>query len=265
MIIDSHFHLGVLPVYYNYEIRLGNVLHLMDNLNISHAINSHNMGLTYGDIERSMEENINAYESSKGRIMSYYVFDPLIGERCLEIMKTYRNRKIFKGIKIHPSFHGISADDERYDTVWKYAMKNNFPILAHTWDISPTNPVQKFSFPSKFEPYIKKYPKVILIMGHSGGRYEGIREAAKIGRKYENVYFDTAGDIYSNCFIEYMVSQVGSKRILFGTDYSMMDQRNMLGVVLGAGISLEDKENILYRNALKLFDIDTARGGRQDE
>ncbi|MDO8685995.1 MAG: amidohydrolase family protein [Clostridiales bacterium] len=261
MIIDSHFHLGCLSGYYNYDLKLGSVLQLMDKLNISLAISSHAMGLTYGDLEGSMEDSIHTYEESGGRIISYYIFDPLNAQRCLEIMEKYPNRKIFKGIKIHPSFHGVSADDERYEAVWIYAMDNKLPILAHTWDISLTNPVQALSFPARFEAYIKKYHQVILIMGHSGGRHDGIKEAARLGRRYSNVYFDTAGDIYSNCYLEFLVGQVGSDRILFGTDYSMMDQRNMLGVVLGADISLEDKENILYGNSLTVFNLETAVGG----
>ena len=265
MIIDSHFHLGYMSRYFNYDLKLESVLRLMDKLGISYAVNSHCLGLVYGDLERSMQENVDTFNSSGGRIMSYYVFDPTNVERSLKVIDENKDRKIFKGIKIHPSFHGISADDERYRAVWEYALKNGLPILAHTWNISLTNPVQKLSYPSVYEDYIKKYPGVTLILGHSGGRSEGIKEAARLGRVYSNVYCDTAGDIYANCFLEYLVSQVGSCKILFGTDYSMMDQRNMLGVVMGADITIDEKENIFYNNAAKLFKIDTHLGGGRDE
>lgn len=265
MIIDSHSHLGYLSGYFNYDLKLGSVLQLMDKLNISLAISSHAMGLTYGDLEASMEDSVHTYEKSGGRILSYYIFDPLNSQRSLEIMDKYPSRKIFKGIKIHPSFHLVPADDERYEAVWKYASKNKLPILAHTWDISLTNPVQAYSFPSRFEPYLKKYSEVILIMGHSGGRHDGIREAARLGRAYSNVYFDTAGDIYSNCWLEFLAGQVGSDRIMYGSDYSMMDQRNMLGVVMGSDLTIEDKENILYKNAARLFKLNSLQGGVRHE
>lgn len=199
------------------------------------------------------------------RQLSYHVFDPNSGDECLEVIKSYNDKRIFKGIKIHPSWHNTPADDKSYDMIWKYAAENKTVIMSHTWDISLTNPVQEFSFPPLFEGYTIKYPEVNIILGHSGGRYIGIKEAARLGRKYGNVFFDVAGDIYSNNFIEFLVNKVGSNRVLFGSDYSMMDQRNMLGIVLGAEIPIEDKENILYKNAAKLFNIDNVEGGKNSE
>lgn len=152
-------------------------------------------------------------------------------------------------------------DDERYEVMWKHASDNDLPILVHTWDASTTNPGQNYSLPWMLVGYIEKYPKVRLIMGHSAGRYEATRVAAQIGKKYNNVYFDTSGDVYINHFIEYMVKEAGSDKILFSSDYGMMDMRNDLGLVLGADISLDDKKNILYRNASKLWDIEIPEAG----
>ena len=158
-----------------------------------------------------------------------------------------------RGIKIHPSFHLVSADNELYDNIWRYADEHGVILLSHTWDISLTNPVQKYSYPTRFEKFVKRYPGVRFILAHSGGRYNGILEAARIAKENRNVFLDIAGDIYANEFLEYITGEVGSQRILFGTDYPMMDQHTMLGVVLGAGISLKDKENILFNNAYDLF------------
>lgn len=265
MIVDSHTHLGFLAGYFHYNLKLTSLLDLMDRLDISYAISSHGRGLAQGDFDGSTNESLEAYKASGGRIMSYHIFDPNASGKCLDIIEKHNDRKVFKGIKIHPSWHNVPADDDRYDVIWKYASENKLVLISHTWDVSLANPVQKFSFPPLFERYIKAYPDVSIILAHSGGRLGGIREAAKLGRKYGNVYFDIAGDIYSNGFLEFLVGEVGAQRILFGTDYSMMDQRNMLGIVLGAKISLNDKEEILYKNAAKLFEIDVAEGGDAGE
>ena len=72
--------------------------------------------------------------------------------------------------------------------------------------------------------------------------------------KYGNVYVDTSGMAsLQNMIIEYAVSQIGSERILFGTDtYSAASQR---GRIEFAMISSRDKENILFRNAKELFTL----------
>jgi predicted TIM-barrel fold metal-dependent hydrolase len=52
------------------------------------------------------------------------------------------------------------------------------------------------------------------------------------------------------------VERVGSDRIVHGSDTPLMDAGYQLGRVLGASISSADKERILYRNAIGLFQMD---------
>ena len=256
MIIDAHIHLGSMHMYYNYQRSLNDLLEVMDLLHIRYAISSHTAALLHGDLVRGIEESLQAYETSQGRILSYHLFNPWIPGRCLKLMDRYTDRAMFKGIKIHPSWHGVPADDERFDVVWQYARDRGLVLKSHTWDISLTNPVQRYSFPTLFQKYLERYPQVPFIFAHSGGHPRGIREAARLGTLFENAYFDTAGDIYHARFVEYLEETVGPERILFGSDYSMMDPRQMMGVVLGAEIGLEAKTRILGGNAARLFDIE---------
>ena len=256
MIIDAHIHIGAMYSFYNYQRSLDDLLEVMDLLHIRYAISSHSAALLHGDLALGVEESLRAYESSGGRILSYHLFNPWIPERCLKVMDKYNDRAIFKGIKIHPSWHGVPADDERFDVVWQYAREHGLVLKSHTWDISLTNPIQRYSFPALFETYLERYPQVPFIFAHSGGHPRGIREAARLGKLFENTYFDTAGDIFHARFVEYLVETVGAERILFGSDYAMMDPRQMMGAVLGAELSLEAKTKILRGNAARLFDIE---------
>lgn len=100
-------------------------------------------------------------------------------------------------------------------------------------------------------PFANQYTKTRFIMAHLGG--EAHIQAVKKS-KYGNVYVDTSGMAsLQNMIIEYAVSQIGSERILFGTDtYSAASQR---GRIEFAMISSRDKENILFRNAKELFTL----------
>jgi hypothetical protein len=256
LIIDAHMHLGPIHQYYNYQLALQDLLEVMDLLHIQYAISSHTAALLHGDLSLGIEESLRAYESSGGRILSYHIFNPLIPGQCLKVMEQYPDRAVFKGIKIHPSWHGVPADDERYEVVWQYAQDKQLVLLSHSWDISLTNPIQRYSYPALFERHLARYPQVPFVFAHSGGRPNGIREAVRLGKVYRNAYFDTAGDIYHTRFVEYLDQTVGADRILFGSDYSMMDPRQMLGVVLGAEIGLAAKAKILSGNAARLFGID---------
>ena len=262
MIIDSHAHLGLISGYYNYDTTIDSFLKSMDNLGIDYLVQSGALDLLLGEFERSYKFDILAYEKSGGRILSYYSFNPWGAKQSIDAMEKFNNYKIFKGIKIHPSFHKAEADDEKYREVFEYAKQNNLPVVSHTWTTSLTNPLQKFSTPSKLYKYALEFPDVKLTLMHSGGRYEGMLEAIDLAKKCPNVYCDVAGDIYLDKFVETFVKELGSKRVLYGSDCSMMDQRIMLGVVLGADISIEDKENILYKNAVDMFGLEIKEGGR---
>lgn len=88
-----------------------------------------------------------------------------------------------------------------------------------------------------------------LIIAHLGSveQVDAAKRAAN-----GNIYLDTSGNASSkNKVIEYAVSEIGSEKILFGTDtYAVGFQR---GRIEYAMISEIDKQNILRYNALKLF------------
>ncbi len=49
------------------------------------------------------------------------------------------------------------------------------------------------------------------------------------------------------------VRETGSERIVFGTDLPWFNHHYYIGSVLGAGITDDDRHNILHRNAEKLL------------
>lgn len=256
MFVDAHFHLGHAPSFHFFDTDVDRYVRWMDLRQIQYCLNIHSIGLVGGELRRSMEENVSAFERSNGRILSYYLYDPLRGEECLKIMDAYPDRSIFKAIKLHPSIHGVYADDPRYEAVWEYARDHSLPIMSHTWTISNYNPTQKYSYPPLFEKYISAYPSVNLICGHSGGRYDGMMQTVKLAQTYPNVYMDVSGDVYAYGLIRYLVEHAGADRVLFGSDGFWIDARTQIGMILGADIALEDKEKILRTNALHIFGLE---------
>lgn len=255
MFVDAHFHLGYSPSYHYIDTSVSRYVQYMKRMNISYCMNIHSLGLITDELEQGMEEDLKAYELSNGSILSYYVFDPNRSEESLKVMERYGNRSIFKAIKLHPSFHGVFADDARYEAAWEYATANRLPIMSHTWAISSHNAAQKYAYPPLFERYVSRYPQVDLIFGHSGGRYDGIKQTVRLAQNYPNVYMDTAGDVYNNRLIEYLTREAGADKILFGSDGFWMDARTQLGMIMGADIPLAEKQKILFENARRLFKI----------
>jgi predicted TIM-barrel fold metal-dependent hydrolase len=199
-----------------------------------------------------LREGLAAHRESGGRILLYSVFDPRLPDG-LEFVRQSLAEPAVVGIKIHPSFHQISAADDCWRPAWELAAAQGVPILTHSWCVSDYNPVQRYSQPTLFGRYVREFPEVGLILGHAGGRYEGHMAAAALARDHENVYLDLAGDCYSLGLVEYLVAEVGAERILYGSDLTWIDPRTQLGMILDAEVTDEDKALILRDNALRLF------------
>jgi predicted TIM-barrel fold metal-dependent hydrolase len=104
-------------------------------------------------------------------------------------------------------------------------------------------------FISQMPAFADQYPDMKLIIAHVASK-EHVDAIANA--KHGNIYTDTSGGASArNNIIEYAVSRVGSEKILFGTDtYSFAFQ---FGRIALSDIPLKDKENILWKNAIRLF------------
>jgi predicted TIM-barrel fold metal-dependent hydrolase len=71
----------------------------------------------------------------------------------------------------------------------------------------------------------------------------------------KEIYVDIAGDIFYRGMIEYFVKEIGSEKVLFGSDAPWIDPVFTLTNVLKANITIRDRENILYNNAARVFGI----------
>ena len=254
MIIDTHMHIGPMAKQYVCDYSVERLVEWMDEAGITKCINPNVWGLTAGEYEYAFAYGHQTWEDTDHRIYAYHVYDPRRSEECLKLMEQYRKDPAYVGIKIHPADHKTAPEDESYRPMWDFAREHHLPVMAHTWDLTP-NPKQVYAIPTRFEKYIAEYQDVTVTLGHSGGRPGGMRLAAEMGKKYKNMYFDTAGDIWPNGFLEFMVSQVGADHMLFSSDYAMMDFRLMKGVVIGADLTEEEKECIFYKNAQRIYHI----------
>jgi len=184
-----------------------------------------------------------------GRIFFFTPFFPR-GEQKLDDFVNYLKKDDCIGIKIHPSFHKIAADDVRYNVVYEIAERYDVPIMTHSWDISEKNPLQHLSYPGRFRKHLLQHPNIKLILGHAGGRPGAFDAVKDLCNEFHNVMVDISGDYYDNGLIEKLVDSIGVDRIIFGSDLNWIDPRANLSAVLASALSDEDIGKILRKNAL---------------
>ncbi|MDA0587741.1 MAG: amidohydrolase family protein [Planctomycetota bacterium] len=159
------------------------------------------------------------------------------------------------GIKIHPEEHQYEIR-EHGARLFELAARHDAVVLAHSGD--------PFSWPQDFLPFADAHPNVRLILAHLGNgggaagspdlQVRAIREC-----RHDNIFVDTssARSILPG-LVEWAVSEIGSKRILFGTDTPLYSTAMQRARIDSADISDDQKADILFRNAEQLLGLDPA-------
>jgi hypothetical protein len=115
-----------------------------------------------------------------------------------------------RGLKMHPYVDSYPLDSHHLtDPIFQLAEELGLPILCHG---SGDNP---FSMPQQFAEMAKAFPKVTLIMGHSGAIWAvdaAVREAARL----PNLYLETSTTL--TCHVEAALNEAGPTKVLMGTD-----------------------------------------------
>ena len=142
---------------------------------------------------------------------------------------------------------GISAKGITF-AIQKFADERGIPVLNHTWGTSPYNGGKVM-----YEA-ISRYPNAKTFLGHCiFGEWD---YAVKCVNDFDNVYLELTAVPGERSRIEKLVEATSSKKILLGTDLPWFDEYQAVGGVLSAKISDEEKRDILYRNAQKIFGDD---------
>jgi uncharacterized protein len=255
-IIDAHLHSGYVGAFFAPRSSDDDLLACMDRCSISRAICAADMLSIMDGIKSGLDGLQRLHERSGGRVCFLGVFDPRHGRECLDTLVEAAGAPGFRGIKIHPSMHGVPADDPSYLPAWEFAAKHDCAMMTHSWSVSDFNPVQFLSTPGRFEPFVKEFPTVRFVLGHSGGRGAGRREAVRMANAYPNVYMDFAGDIYCYRLLEDLADSVPGDRILYGSDYPWLDPRSHISRVLLSDIDAGAKRRIFHDNAAAVYRLD---------
>jgi predicted TIM-barrel fold metal-dependent hydrolase len=162
----------------------------------------------------------------------------------------------FRGVKIHPVLDHYEVDRTALDEVFACARDHAWPVLTHT-DVDGTAMAA-----SRYEPLIRAYPEVVLILAH-------LRlSAIPLAKRYANVFLDTT--YVDPVMVEVAVDALGPDKILFGTDAAegfdvghptgrQRPPRSYAGLIAGLrerGIPEPALERIAYLNARLLFRLD---------
>jgi predicted TIM-barrel fold metal-dependent hydrolase len=226
--------------------------YLLENMtyaNISISINSHLYGVfPRGNVD-AVKGNLLGIEAAE-RLPGVYLWavvnplQPASYDQAAWLVKKER----CLGIKIHPEEHRYPIMEYGKE-IYEFAARHHAAILTHSGE--------EWSKPEDFCIFANRYPEVKTIIAHLGLKWDGdFRHQIRAIQSsvQDNLFTDTSSAQTMNCnIIETAVAEIGSEKILFGTDSGCYFSPCHRARVNFARIGIEDKLNILYRNGLRIF------------
>ncbi len=257
-IIDVHAHLGP---YFNMHIpdcEAESMIMNMDRCGIDKTVFSTTFGIN-ADFVAGNEKMLEEIKHHRGRLYGACLVNGHYPEMSMdELEHCFSADFDVTMIKIHPFSTQCRMDDRRMNKIYEFASQKKLLVLVHTWLDNDAYGNQDL-----FAQVAKDYPDIKWLMGHSGGPY-GSNHAVELAQEIKNIYLDIALSTCPARQIEFLVKEVGSKHVLFGTDNPFIDPRPQIGRVGLARISHEDKLNIFSRNAMRLINFDRRTTDKTD-
>jgi len=162
-----------------------------------------------------------------------------------------------KGVKLHPDYQDSFIDDAGYIEILKECIRLDLICVIHAGlDIGKPYPIH--CPPDRMYMVLQEVLKDCnkdskIVLAHMGGYLQWqLVEECLVG---QNVYFDMAfcKDVIDRDVLIRIIENHGSDRILYATDSPWTKQDDMVEYVRNLPIDEEDKENIFYKNAVRLL------------
>ncbi len=162
-----------------------------------------------------------------------------------DIKEVEENPDVYVGFKFLCSYYNTPLSSPIHEPYFKYLNDNKKITLIHTWGENSFNGVDVVA------KVAEKYPDAVFVCGHSF--YGAAQHAFEVFKDMPHVYFELTAVPYERGFIEKIVENIGSERMLFGTDLPWFSTFHGVGSVLSADISDEDRKNIFYKTGDKIL------------
>ena len=188
--------------------------------------------------------------------------DPRQGDKAVEKARRLVEDHGVRGFKFHPSVQGFDPSDERYYPLFEAIQALKVPALFHTGQNGMGAGLpggfgikQGYSNPLLLDAVAADFPDLQVIMAHPSVPWQD--EANSIATHKSNVWIDLSG-WSPKYFPESLVkaaNRMFSDRVLFGTDYPLIEPAKWLAAFEQAPFIDEVRPKILKDNAVRLLGL----------
>lgn len=160
------------------------------------------------------------------------------------------------------AFYNDGLSEENADIlreVFWSAQKHSLPVCLHVSE--PVGNEYTGKHTTEFSilySILKNFPGVTSILSHWGGGLLFYELNKNVNASLKNVYYDTAASpyLYNDEIYEIAIKIIGSKRILFGSDFPLISFKRYYDSINKSINNENDKKNIYGRNAARILNLE---------
>ena len=165
-----------------------------------------------------------------------------------------------KGIgELRPDVQMFDLSDDKIMAPFVDAInRHNLTLLLHTSEpVGHNYPGKGMVTPDIIYPFITRYPQLSVVCAHWGGGLPFYALMPEVKKALSNVYFDSAASpfLYTPEIYREVARVAGSDRILFGSDYPLLQPNRLVKEIKSLDLPVETEEQILCLNARKLLGL----------
>ena len=242
-VIDMHTHPDRYRSIYFPSVEPEQLVALMDAAGVRMLVGAAHEALS--DPKAGNAKMARMIERFPDRMLGYWCVNPNYPDVLQNDLKEFEEHRGFVGFKFLPSYHHKPVDGPVYSDALGYADERGLIVLSHTWGFDGNNGGDQV------RRIAGRFPNVKLLLGHSlYGDWDG---AIRIANEFPNVYLELTAAASVCGIIEKFVNEVGSEKVIYGTDMPWFDPHYTIGTVAFAHISDDARHDILHRNAERLL------------
>jgi predicted TIM-barrel fold metal-dependent hydrolase len=201
-------------------------------------------------------ESINKYG---GRLIGFCAIQPREGEKALEELERCSKGGMMGAGELRPDVQGFDLCDE----MLMGPLINRLVELGMVLSLHVSEPVGH-EYPGKGSTspgivyrFIAASKKLKVILAHLGGGLPFYELMPEVREALSNAWYDTAAGpfLYRPEVYRVVAGISGTQRILFGSDWPLINQQRVIGHVRESGLGQAEVDAVLGGNAGRLFNL----------
>ena len=233
------------------------LVHAMDRAGVSRAVV---MGMGWTDPALAREVNdylIESVQRNPQRLTGFCSVNPAWGDGALAEVE----RCVAEGLtgigELHPDTQDFDiTDGPGLAPLMDAARRLGLPVVVHASEpVGHLYAGKGATTPEKLYRFIEKFQDNTIVCAHWGGGLPFYALMPEVFGVIRHVYFDMAASplLYRPEVVPTVAGLVGSDKILFATDYPLIQHRRLLRQVTESGLDAAAQEAILGGNAARML------------